>query len=168
MTGATFFDAAVQLPNDSHGSWKTLLFQGDRALILNWDQGIGDGAVKITNLEKKWSTLANTPYAQGVDAAVQLPNDSHGSWQTLLFKGPRLLQLNWDAGIQYEGLITEYGGSDLQWRQLSPTVFANGVDTAMQLLTDSHGRWVTVLFKFVPQQDNTFDQFVHLNWNAGI
>jgi hypothetical protein len=164
MQGSAFIDTAVQLPNDSHGRWCTLMFQGDRALILNWNLGV-QTFDKITNIEKHWSDLVNTPYAQGVDAAVQLPNDSHGSWHTLLFKGPRCLHLNWDGGIEYEGPVTEY---EKQWKQLSATVFANGVDTAIQLPNDSHGSYRTVLFKFVPQQDKTFDQYLELNWDSGI
>jgi hypothetical protein len=164
MQGAAFIDAAVQLPNDSHGRWRTLMFQGDRALILNWNLGV-ETFDKIINLEKKWSTLAGTSYAQGVDAAVQLSNDSHGSWCTLLFKGARCLYLNWDSGINYEGPVAEF---EKRWKQLSATVFANGVDTAIQLPNDSHGSWRTVLFKYVPQQDKSFDQYVALNWDAGI
>ncbi|MFF8643281.1 hypothetical protein [Streptomyces sp. NPDC015345] len=102
---ASDLDAAVQLPNDG-GSWRTMLFKGDRCLVLNWDTGIQyDG--RISGFQKHWRDVGGTSFARDLDGATQLPNDG-GSWRTMLFKGDQCLLLNWDTGIQYDGPVTGY------------------------------------------------------------
>ncbi|MFB7631365.1 hypothetical protein ACFC0M_10525 [Streptomyces sp. NPDC056149] len=144
--------AAVQLA-DEGGSWRTLLFQGDQCLVLNWDGGVRFHG-KIIELGVQWRGLQGTPFAQDLDAAVELP-DEGGSWRTMLFQGNRCLVLNWDTGIRYHGRITDFGG---QWKNLPPSFFGN-YDEALQI-PDEGGSWRTLLFKG--------DECLVLNWDAGI
>ena len=78
-----------------------------------------------------------------VDAAMQLPANPQGSWETVLFRGPRCLQLDWDRGIAYLGDIPRF---QKMWDTLPPG-FTRDLDAALRLPEGPGGSWRTMLFK---------------------
>ncbi|MEU5757636.1 hypothetical protein [Nocardia sp. NPDC047648] len=143
-------DAACPIPDDN-GCWRTLLFKGDQLLELNWDHG--PEQYTINHYQKQWKNIP-AYFTSHLDTTCRIPNDSGGSWRTLLFKGDQLLELNWDDGSkQYR--VQDY---TKQWNNI-PDFFAGHLDAACQIPNDG-GSWRTMLFKQ--------DQMYVFTWDHGV
>ncbi|QPL92023.1 hypothetical protein I3J15_00960 [Streptomyces clavuligerus] len=99
-----YSEGALTLP-DRDGSWQSLFFRGERCEWYDWDRGVVREC-PWTELGT-WGTALPAGYRSQIDALLQGADGEDGTWRTHLFKGPRVLTLDWRTGVVAERLVTE-------------------------------------------------------------
>ncbi|MER6916914.1 hypothetical protein ABT354_35160 [Streptomyces sp. NPDC000594] len=139
---------------------QSLFFSGNNHYWYDWEQG------RIVS-EGPWAALANwgtalpAGYRSEIDALLQAPDGTGGTRQTYVFKGGRVLTLNWSTGVVREALIID--GPDASgsagWAAL-PEDFRSGLDHVAPYKPAADGTRQSLLIKG--------GQGVLLNWKTGV
>lgn len=152
-------DCALMLTRSGE-TLQSLFLSGESYEWYDWEQGRALSEGPWAGLHN-WGTALPAGYRSQVDALLPAPDAAGGVRQTYLFKGGRVLTLNWSSGVVREALITE--GPDASdctgWAQLSED-FRRDLDHVVAYKPASDGTRQSLLIKGT--------QGVLLNWKTGV
>lgn len=122
-------------------AWQAFFLRGDKVAVID-ENGLayngdlaGAGGGKLGGVPD--------PYWFHTDGLLQLPDDPHGSWQTMFVRGDGALLYNWDRGVIRDVPWTRNDN----WGIALPAGYRSGIDAMSQAPNSADGNWRTYFFK---------------------